>query len=366
MMIMLAPPGRPDTQSEDRQIGDPSARGSEALARHHAVAPRDMDFEAVVAGAKALADPTRMRLVALLDGHEYTVSELCDILQQSQPRVSRHLKLLAEAGLVSRQAEGTWAYYRLTQGVLAQRCASLVDLVDRRDGETFRDGERAETVRRRRDEEAGAYFERIAGEWDELRAIHVADRLVEQAVLDALPAQADLRVLDLGTGTGRMLEVVADRAAHGVGVDLSPKMLQVARARLEAAGHRHLRVQHGSISDLAQPRASQDVAILHQVLHFVDEPAPIFEEVARVLVPGGVLVIVDFAPHELEELRTDFAHRRLGVRDEDVRRWAAGAGLFVDRHVQLAPQKQGDGRSLTVSLWRAVKHAEAEQGDGDV
>ena len=316
--------------------------------------PNMPDFAGVLAATKALGDPTRLRILAVLSGHELTVTELCAVLDQSQPRVSRHLKLLVDAGLLDRHAQGAQAFYRVGSRLLATELLSALGLlIDRRDPVIARDEHRLGVVRLAREMEANEYFERIAGQWDEMRSRHVDDESVEQAVLAAIPDDEALRVLDLGTGTGRMLEVVADRVVSGLGIDLSREMLHLARTRLEHNGHRHLRVRHGSINDLDVPAGSYDLTVLHHVLHFLDEPALAIEQAARATVDGGTLLVVDFAPHGLEELRDRHAHRRLGISDQEMAQWCDSAGFEIDLVQHLCVPKPLADESLTVSLWRA-------------
>lgn len=300
---------------------------------------------------KAVAEPTRLRLLALLAHGELTVSELVRILRQSQPRISRHLKLLAEAGLIERLQEGAWAFYRLADrgpaGLLARR---MIDMLDADEpGEQARDLERLAAVKAERQAAADAYFRANAADWDRIRALYVPERDVEAALLAALQGEKVDDLLDIGTGTGRILELFAARIGHGVGVDLSREMLAIARARLDAGGHHHCHVRLADMYGLGLADHSVDAVIFHQVLHFADNPALALAEAARVLKPGGNLLIVDFAPHQLEYLRTEHAHRRLGFSAEEVAGWCAAAGLQTNIAARLP------GEALTVILWKAHK-----------
>ncbi|MGE0724688.1 MAG: ArsR/SmtB family transcription factor, partial [Alphaproteobacteria bacterium] len=264
-------------------------------------------------GLRAAAEPTRLRLLALCAHGELTVSELTQILGQSQPRVSRHLKLLCEAGLLDRYREGTWALFRLAAGepggALAQ---SLVDRIPADDETVARDLQRLAAIKVGRAEQAAAYFRANAARWDQIRSLYVDEREVERALLELLP-QADAGdLLDVGTGTGRIVELFGRRGVRAVGVDLSRDMLGVARANLERADLRQCQVRFADAYQLPMAAASFDAVTFHLVLHYLDDPAEAIAEAARVLRPGGRLVVVDFAPHELEQLRADHAHRRLG------------------------------------------------------
>jgi ubiquinone/menaquinone biosynthesis C-methylase UbiE/DNA-binding transcriptional ArsR family regulator len=308
-------------------------------------------FGPLLDGLKAAAEDTRLRLLALLGEAELTVSDLTAILGQSQPRISRHLKLLAEAGLVERHREASWAFYRRTsEGGGAVLGEALTQLLDSGDPVLARDRERLARVRAARAAAAQEYFRKHASQWNEIRKLHVADTAVESAILDALKGVRIEALLDLGTGTGRMLELFGPDIGRGLGVDLNPEMLAVARANLERAGLKNCAVRQGEFYNLALGRDAFDVVIVHQVLHYLDDGARAIREAARVLRPGGRLVVVDFAPHDLEFLRDEHAHRRLGFAEETVAQWMRAAGLETVLHRSLAPKQDRKGK-LTVSLW---------------
>jgi ubiquinone/menaquinone biosynthesis C-methylase UbiE len=306
-------------------------------------------FPALTATLKAAGEATRLRLLVLIAEAELTVTDLTAILRQSQPRLSRHLRLLAEAGLVQRHREGSWAFFRLGErGGAADIARAFVARLDPNDPIIARDRERLNAVRAARSAAAQNYFRRHAAEWDRIRKLHVADAAVEEAIGAALDGAPIRSLLDLGTGTGRMLEMFAEDIERGLGLDLSLDMLALARARLDRAGLKHCSVRHGDIYDLALPQDSFDVVIIHQVLHFLDDSARAIREAARVLRPGGRLLVVDFAPHDLEFLRDEHAHRRLGFAAETVRQWLEAAGLDFVRQQTLPPGPEG---KIAVSLW---------------
>ncbi len=314
-------------------------------------APAQMRFADLNVALKAAGEETRLRVLALLAEAELTVSELTDILRQSQPRISRHLKLLAEAGLVERFREGSWAFFRLGErGAAAEVARALIGRLDPADPTVTRDRERLSAVRAARAAAAQAYFRRHAAEWDRIRKLHVADDEVEQAIVAALADRPFRSLLDLGTGTGRMLELFGPQIERGLGLDLSHDMLALARSRLDRAGLRHCSVRQGDLYDLALAKDSFDVVIVHQVLHFLDDGARALAEAARVLRPSGRLLVVDFAPHELEFLRDQHAHRRLGFAPETVEQWMNAAGLDVVAQRTLAPGA-GPQAKIAVSLW---------------
>jgi len=305
-------------------------------------------FAALTATLKAAGEATRLRLFVLIAEAELTVSDLTAILRQSQPRLSRHLRLLAEAGLVQRHREGSWAFFRLGECGAADIARAVIARLDPDDPIIARDRERLAAVRAARAAAAQNYFRRHAAEWDRIRKLHIADAAVEAAIRAALGDQPVRSLLDLGTGTGRMLELFAKDIESGLGLDLSLDMLALARARLDRAGLKHCSVRHGDIYDLALPRDSFDVVIIHQVLHFLDDSARALREAARVLRPGGRLLVVDFAPHDLEFLREEHAHRRLGFAAETAQQWIQAAGLDVVRQQTLPPGPEG---KIAVSLW---------------
>jgi len=320
----------------------------------HAMAdPVHLRFDDLHIALKAAGEGTRLRVLALLAEAELTVSDLTEILRQSQPRISRHLKLLTEAGLVARYREGSWAFFRIAdRSGAAELAHALIARLDPADPVVMRDRERLGEVRAARAAAAQAYFRAHAAEWDRIRRLHAADADVEAAIHAALAERPFRSLLDLGTGTGRMLELFGPQIERALGVDLSLDMLLIARARLERAALRHCSVRQGDIYDLAVSRDSFDLVIVHQVLHFLDDGARAIREAARVLRPDGRLLVVDFAPHDLEFLREEHAHLRLGFAAETVAQWMGAAGLEMVLHRTLPPEPGTDGK-IAVSLWLA-------------
>jgi len=316
------------------------------MARPRPKDPVPYDVDGLLAGLRAAAEPTRLRLLALCARGELTVSELTRILGQSQPRVSRHLKLLCEAGLLDRLREGTHAFYRATQEPPAARIAqAVVDLMPPGDGVFALDFERLDRIKREREKAATEYFRRNAAAWDETRGLYIDEADVERALVALLPRKKVDDLLDIGTGTGRILALFAGRTGRAVGLDKSREMLAVARANLERAGLSNCRVRQGDMYRLPWPVGSFDAAVAHLVLHYAQDPAGMIAEAARVLRPDGRLIVVDFLRHDLEFLRTEHAHRRLGFDDDEVMGWYRAAGLKAEPPVHLA------GEPLTVALW---------------
>ncbi|MGI9482130.1 MAG: ArsR/SmtB family transcription factor [Hyphomicrobiales bacterium] len=316
-------------------------------------------MEHLLTGLRAVGERTRLRILFVLSHGELTVKELTLILNQSQPRVSRHIRLMDEAGLVRRYREGSWVFLRLSEhGRVGALARMIVELLPG-DDEVLRDDlKRLEKVRKARNEKAALHFDAIAGDWDRIRSLHVSEKIVEKAMADAVGSDKIEMLVDAGTGTGRVLEMFAPLAQSAIGIDASHEMLSIARARLEQSGLKHAQVRQGDIYNLPFSTGTADLVTIHQVLHFLDDPAASLAEAARVLKPGGRMLIVDFAPHELEFLREEQAHRRLGITLEQMERWAERAGLSISAYESMPPDLEIEG-GLTVSLWVAERKTQA-------
>ena len=295
----------------------------------------------------ALADSTRLRILTLLRAMELSVGELAQVLGQSQPRVSRHVKILIDAGLAERRKEGSWVFLSLGPRRRIEPLFELIDHWAELDGDdpwTAADAARLAAVRADRAAAAERYFAGHAADWDALRSLHVAESEVEAAIGRALAGRPIGRLVDIGTGTGRMLQLFGPGADKALGIDRSPEMLRLARAKLAAAGL-DAELRQGDMYALPLPTGAADTVIIHQVLHYAQNPAAAVAEAARLLAPGGRLLIVDFAPHEREELRSSDAHVRLGFADEAMLNNLAEADLDgrVVEHLE--------GGELTVTIW---------------
>ena len=319
------------------------------------------DPNLLVDALKAAGEPTRLRILALLRRGDLAVGELVQILDQSQPRLSHHLKTLTTAGLVERLPEGSWVFYRTqTKGWAGRVLQAVFDELDT-DGAPFKaDRAALQTVRQTRAQSAETYFSEIAGEWDRLRALHYPEAAIEQAILDQVKGQKFDRIVDLGTGTGRMLTLLAPLAAEAEGLDLSHHMLTVARANLNRAEVRHARVRQGDVTETPFDTNSADLVVVHQVLHYLEDPEAVLAEAARILKPGGRLLLVDFAPHDLEFLRESQGHRRLGIREEDMTEWADAAGLALQSPLRFDPPASLD-QGLSVLIWNARAPANQQE-----
>lgn len=298
---------------------------------------------------RALADSSRLRILRLLRSMELSVGELAQVLGQSQPRVSRHVKILCDAGLAERRKEGSWVFVALGADALV---APVVDALDRwdqatPDREAGTDAARLAAVRADRAASAAQWFEAKASEWDAIRSLHIAESEVEAAMAEVLGGASLGRLIDIGTGTGRMIELFAPHARTALGIDRSSEMLRLARAKIGERGLDNAELRQADLYALPMADGDADVAIIHHVLHFAQQPGAAIVEAARVLRPGGRLLIADFAAHDREELRTRDAHARLGFSDAQIEGWFAAAGLDLARVETLG------GGELTVKLWLA-------------
>lgn len=318
----------------------------------------NLTADQTVEALRAAGEPTRLRILSLLASEELSVMEMSRILDQSQPRVSRHLKLMTDSGLIERFPDGARVYYRLSHDPHARRLIDTVlDILADDAGDA--DHRRLNEVRKDREQAAETYFEQIAPQWDRLRSLYVSESAVEAALEEAVGPGPFKRVVDLGTGSGRMLTLFGKKAKMSVGLDLSQNMLNIARANVTKAGLNKVELRHGDIFATRLPAGSADLVIVHQVLHYLADPAAAVAEAARLVCPGGRLVIVDFAPHDFEHMREAHQHRRLGFSDQEILGWLDDSGLTPAAPVALPPDNEG----LTVTIWTAERLLAASPQD---
>jgi len=305
---------------------------------------------------RALADPSRLRIVQLLREMELSVGEIAQVLGQSQPRVSRHIKVLVDAGLALKRREGSSIFLTCAPSGFAVPLFNLLDAGAGADGDHWTRADRARLAAVRADRSAAAerWFALNAGQWDKIRSLHVPEAEVEAAIADVLGDELG-RLVDIGTGTGRILELLGPSASQAIGIDRSPEMLRIARAKLDGQklSEKPVELRQGDINALQLGDGSADTITIHQVLHFLPAPAAAIAECARLLATSGRLLIVDFAPHEREELRLEHAHARLGFSDEQIAGWLAAAGLALTETRDL------EGSELTIKLWAATRQSGA-------
>jgi len=313
---------------------------------------------------RALADPTRLRIMRLLGSMELAVGEVAQVLGQSQPRVSRHIGILCDAGLAERRREGSWVFLRACANTndappLSTAIADLLVKAEASDSqfaeECELDRRRLAEIREHRENEAQAYFSDHAHDWDELRRMHSSDEAVEKALTLALGDMPMGRLLDIGTGTGRMAELFAERAERIVALDKSLAMLRVARAKPHHFPTERVELVQGDFGSLPFPAASFDTVLFHQVLHFAQAPGAVLMEAARVTRPEGRIAIVDFAAHQREELRDRHAHARLGFEDGQMRT------LLHEADFEPADPIALEDGELVVKIWIAQRRTQSRK-----
>ena len=295
---------------------------------------------------KAAGEPTRLRILAALSQYELTVTELVSLLKQSQPRVSRHLKLLLESGLVSRFQEGSWVFQRLDE---SSTTAIISSLIDRSDPQIKQDSERLVRIKAHNAKMAADYFAANACDWDQLRTMVGSDKRIEDAMLKTICGRNFTTMIDMGTGTGRIAEIFAPFASKVTAYDSSQEMLKLARSKFEQAGLNHCQARLADITALPSATESVDLITIHQVLHYLDSPFAVIEEAKRLLTADGLIIIVDFAKHQHEFLRTEHAHRRLGFAQSEVQFWCDNNQLRLCQSKRITHNNAHDG--LDAMLW---------------
>ena len=315
---------------------------------------RQLALNEMVDVLKAVAETTRLRILFLLDKGDLTVSDITKILGQSQPRVSRHLRLLMEARLIERYQEGAWAYFSLSSCSLRREMLKIVlQHIDVEDNLINADLMRLGEVKKERSLAAAAYFSKNAHDWDKLRLLHVPDNTVEQTMVELVGTTPFQSMLDIGTGTGSLLKLFAPLYTRAIGIDNNRDMLAVARVNLDKAGVSNAQVRLGDVANLPVEKETFNLVTIYQVLHFLSDPESAIFEAARVMRPGARLIIVDYAPHELEYLREKYAHVRMGFSDSQMEYWLDKAGLTLEKTLSFQPQQNGNTKGLTLKLWLA-------------
>lgn len=316
-------------------------------------------MDAIATYLKTLGHPDRLRILALLAQGELTVSELVQILGLSQPRVTQYIKSLEKVGIVERMREGSWVFSRLKRGteshasILAATLAALSD----DDAQLRMDRESLTQVRADRSKQAEAFFASVANDHDQLGHEYLPQADIEAALLDLVSGLEFSRMVDLGTGTGRMLKLFAPHIRSGVGVDDSVEMLRVARHTLSDDEYTHISVQQADLQDAPMKDGAADLVTLHQVLHFLEDPAHAVGEAARLLGQGGHVLITDFAAHDLENYRENYAHRRLGFSDLDMAQFLNQSGFEL---TQTRSLPASNPQTPDVKIWHALKVSSGE------
>lgn len=285
-------------------------------------------LQEIIDALKAAAEPTRLRLIAICSEGELTVSEITHIVNQSQPRVSRHLKLLCNAGLLTRFREGHFVLYRTTvTGANARVVDQLLSMIDPNDEQMVIDRQRMETIKAERARRAADFLRFNAEDWARLREADVADAQINRLIVEILALDAIGDLIDIGTGTGRMLKLLGSHAASAVGVDISPDMLTVARSNLHAAGLGKVTVRRADMYGLPYPDRSFDTVTMDHLLYQAKDPQRALREAARILRPGGQLLLVDFSVRDNGNGNGKGLRDHPGVRDDAIRSWCTAANL---------------------------------------
>ena len=307
-------------------------------------------METLLVALRAAAEPTRLRILALAGRGAFCVSEFTEILGQSQPRLSRHLKLLCEAGLLERGREGANMWFTVPMGDAGSLTRELLARLPGDDPVLEADRRHGARVLAERARIASESFQRKGADWDEMRALDLPAPAVEASLLMLVPENSGGRLLDIGTGTGRVLELLGPRVEEGLGVDASRAMLALARSRLARAGLAHCSVRLADMYRLPLADGSFDIAVLQMVLHHAEDPERVLSEAARLLRSAGRLIVVDLAPHRRSELVERLAHRWPGFGDEMMHRWLTACGLSPG-----SPATVPGPNELPVRMWTATR-----------
>jgi ubiquinone/menaquinone biosynthesis C-methylase UbiE len=309
-------------------------------------------MEHLLASLRAAAEPTRLRLLALAARDAFCVMEFTEILGQSQPRLSRHLKLLCDCGLLDRVREGANVWFALPTGDQGALPRELVARLPPDDPILETDRRQAARVLAERARIASESFRQKGADWDEMRALDLPAQAVEDALLSLVPPGADGRLLDIGTGTGRVLELLAPRVREALGVDASKAMLALARARLSGLDFAHCAVRLADMYRLPLSDQSFDTVVLQMVLHHAEDPAGAVLEATRVLSRGGQLLVIDLGEHDHADVTGKLAHRWPGFSDQTMNEIFTAAGIAPRDPMTIAGP-------LPIRIWHATRPATA-------
>tara|TARA_Y100000590_G_scaffold470770_1_gene669895 strand:- start:22065 stop:23030 length:966 start_codon:yes stop_codon:yes gene_type:complete len=270
----------------------------------------------------ALADETRLRIVNILSNCELNVQDLVSVLSQSQPRVSRHLKILDEANLIERIKEGNWVFCKLISSEGIRPIIDYVSKTKKNNSDIYtRDQKKLSLLIKNRAREANYYFNRIESEDASIGEYNISDNIIDQKIISIIEKNIKLPlsdIIDLGTGSGKILSLLSGSYLHGIGIDNNPNMLKMARSRFKQQGIQNCDLTFGDITDLSLKENNADLVVLHQVMHYFDDPNILISQAARLLMRDKYILVVDFDSHSNESLRKRFSHRRLGFSDEQI------------------------------------------------
>ena len=317
-------------------------------------------MESIASILKAFGHQDRLRIIALLAHGELTISELVQILKLSQPRVTQYIKALEAVGVLERIREGSWVFSRINRQdpVMFALLESVLKAIPKDDPIQQMDKKRLEAVRQSRAKAANMFFAQVAQDKNQLGHEYLPQRDIETALLNLAQDKRYDYMIDMGTGTGRMLELFAPFIARGTGIDISPDMLAVARHKLAAKALSHISVQQGDLYNVALPAASADLVTLHQVLHYLDDPMQAIITASRLLNPKGRVVIIDFSAHQFEDYREKYAHRRLGFSDLDMSNLLSSAKMTLNQSVNIPSH---NSQAPDVKIWIAENHVQSPQ-----
>jgi len=286
---------------------------------------------------KALSDKTRLRVFNILTNHELNVNEIVEVMEMGQSRISRHLKILTESGLLTLRQDGLWSFYTAKNDEVTKQFSASIKQSCKSDNELSDDLIRAKQVLKDRQSKTKRFFNQIASNWDKLKKDILGEIDLTGLIIDKVPICKV--TADLGCGTGELLSALKKKSDIAIGVDGSPKMLDIARKRLKDLKE-GIELRLGEMEHLPLKDGELDLAVVNMVLHHVPEPIIGIKEVHRVLKPSGSFILVDFDTHSNEALRNTYGDRWLGFKKNEIERWLADAGFELIESVQIKLQKK--------------------------